>query len=722
MQNFLRRFIPGRLNWKGILVESSLFLAAYIAWLVFRSPASSSFGRAFLGNLAILAPLVTAALLIVWARPALAAPSRRSWFFLALALACWVAGNFVRTYYQAILDSALPAFSLADLFNFLAYPFMFLALIFYPAENRYQPSRFRFLLDALISSGAVATLGWLVMARPAAQVPSDTFWNTLPLVYPVADLVLLMILVNTLLANPRARRTSILWGASLLAFLASDYVYSYQALIQGYQAGGAGSLGWVIGGLLFGLSAAIGATYQGKPPSAEKHTPDAGARLQNILPIVLVLTLIWFVLADWRLRGELSRFGLWMALLLGLGLIVRLGVRAGEVELYRYWQLFSGLAEPTFICDSRGKILLANPALMQALDAKESQALDQPLTDFFGNQDGFGDLLARAARGPVSLEVQLRTSRAPYLLSLSPILTGDRKALIAGVAYDIREQKRQQQAIQDAYQELQAVSRRLEELNSQLEEKVVERTHTLSEAYRQLEEQNKMFQALDQLKSDFVSMVSHELRTPLTSLHGGLELLLARPGRRPEDQAAMMLMKNEVQRLTHFVENILHLSAMEAGRLVVHLEPVDLSLLMQDVSRTLNILPGADRIETCLPPDLPMVLADENFLHSILSQLLDNALKYAPAGPVTVDTVRNRNRLRVRVADCGPGIPREKRNLLFNRFQRLDARDSQSVYGFGLGLYMSRQLLRAHKSDLYYEKSPQGGARFYFDLKVIHES
>lgn len=717
MWKFLNRFMPRRLDWKSTLLESGLLLAAYIIWLVFRSPDSSS--RAFIGNLAILAPLATAALLTAWARPLLAEASRRSWLFLGLALLSWVVGNFIRTYYEVIQAATLPTFSTADIFNFLAYPFMFLALVLYPAENRYLPSRFRFLLDAAISSGVVATLGWLVIARPAAQFEPGGFPTILPLAYPVADLVLLMILVNTMLANPSARRTSILWSASLLAFLFSDYIYSYQALIQAYRAGGAESLGWTIGGLLFGLSVVSEATYQGGRSSQEKRTPDTGARLQNILPIVLVLTLIWFVLADWRLRGELSAFGLWMALILGLGLVVRMGVRAGEVELYKYWQLFSSLAEPAFVCDARGKFLLANPALLRLLDAKPGQALGQSLAELFDGAALADDLLESATRDATSLEVALRSSRTPYLLSLSPVFTGDRKALIAGVAYDIREQKRQQEALQRAYKELQVVSNRLEELNTQLEEKVAERTQTLSEAYRQLEEQNKMFQALDQLKSDFVSMVSHELRTPLTSLHGGLELLLARPGRRPEDQAAMMLMKNEVLRLTHFVENILNLSALEAGRLVVHLEPLDLSLLLQDVCRTLTILPGAGRIESLLPADLPMVLADENFLHSILSQLLDNALKYAPSGAVTVDAVRTKNRLRVRVTDQGPGIPPEKRNLLFKRFQRLDARDSQSVYGYGLGLYMSRHLLRAQKSDLYYEKPPQGGARFYFDLKVI---
>jgi signal transduction histidine kinase len=290
--------------------------------------------------------------------------------------------------------------------------------------------------------------------------------------------------------------------------------------------------------------------------------------------------------------------------------------------------------------------------------------------------------------------------------------------LIAGVAYDLSEQKRQQNAIQKAYEELKTVYKQLAELNTQLEQKVEERTYTLSEANRQLEEQNKMLQALDQLKSDFVSMVSHELRTPLTSLTGGLELLLSRQHRTRSDQTTLFLMKNEIQRLTRFVENILNLSAMEAGRFELHPSAIDLSSLLTQVIAKLNNLPGIERIQVKLERDLPDVIADEPVLQSIFNHLIDNALKYAEQGPVLIEAYRQRNEVRVQVTDSGPGIPKEKRRLLFQRFQRLDAKDSQSVYGYGLGLYLSRRMLQAMSSDLAYETPENEGACFYFYLKA----
>jgi signal transduction histidine kinase len=340
------------------------------------------------------------------------------------------------------------------------------------------------------------------------------------------------------------------------------------------------------------------------------------------------------------------------------------------------------------------------------------------LTSIFDEQTLPHDLFRRAAQKDYSFEVQLRPHRTPYLLTLSPIFSEGRRILLAGAAHDLSDQKHQQQAIQTAYDELHTVYRELEDLNSQLEEKVQERTHTLSEALNQLEEKNKLMQVLDQLKSDFVSMVSHELRTPLTSLHGGLELLLNQKDRSHTDRNTLLLMKNEVQRLTHFVENILNLSAMEAGRIDVSLMPVSLSAVIEDICRKLRAFPGSKRIRVSLPDNLPKVMADETILQSIFNHLLDNAIKYAPDGPITIDTIRIRKKIRVQVTDTGPGIPEGKRSLLFQRFQRLDVKDSQSVYGYGLGLYISQRMLRAMQSELGFEAPLEGGARFYFDLKV----
>jgi PAS domain S-box-containing protein len=714
LEKLLKRLFSWRIRWIGILAEALLFLAIYIIWLIFRSPESSS--RLFIGNLAVLVPLVTSVVLMLMMLPQVSPLSQRTWQFVGCALGCWAIGNGIRIFSEGLRGVPLPNISAADAIYFLGYPFFFYALIIYPFQNRYAPSRFRFILDATISSGVVAALGWLTLVQPFI---SKGLEGMLPVLYPLIDLILIMILINTFLANRNARRTTLIWGIGLLAMFLSDYVYSILAQFGSHRAGGFESIGWVAGGLVF----CIGIVTGSKSPQPEGRTQgisfDLGARIQNILPVTLVLALVWFVIMEWRISGEISVLGLWMSLLLSLVLIVRVGIRTGEAELYKYWQLFSSLAEPTFICDKHGKILLANPALMRALVMQEeNQVVGRSLATIFREKSFSPELLERASHQECSLEIPFSQVQTPYLVSLSPIFSEGRKVLIAGAAHDLSEQKRQKEEVQKAYDELKVVYGQLEELNQKLEQKVEERTGTLQDAYRKLEEQNSMLQELDKLKSDFVSMVSHELRTPLTSLNGGLELLLNRKGRSIPDQEPLSLMKNEVQRLTCFVENILDISAMEAGRLEVQPVPVSLAAIAENVSAQFSSVPGAERIQIDLPEDLPPVIADPGFLNSVINHLVDNALKYAPSEAVTINAVRQGGRLRVQVTDHGPGIPKEKRPLLFKRFQRLDAKDSQVVYGYGLGLYFSQRMLQAMGSKLAFEEPPRGGASFYFLLKV----
>ena len=176
MQKLLRKLLPWRINWQGFLLESVLFLAAYIIWVIFRSPQSPS--RLFIGSLAVLVPGVAAVLLVFQFLPQLPSGTRPAWRFLGLGLACCSLGNLVRSIYEAAAGITVPLFSLADVLGLLAYPLLLLALILYPFENRYAPSRFRFLLDVTISAGVVATLLGLMLGRPGpafAQNPLKFF-------------------------------------------------------------------------------------------------------------------------------------------------------------------------------------------------------------------------------------------------------------------------------------------------------------------------------------------------------------------------------------------------------------------------------------------------------------------------------------------------------------------------------------------------------------------
>jgi signal transduction histidine kinase len=273
-----------------------------------------------------------------------------------------------------------------------------------------------------------------------------------------------------------------------------------------------------------------------------------------------------------------------------------------------------------------------------------------------------------------------------------------------------------------AYQQITAAHQTLETLNEQLEQKVEEKTSSLSEAYKILEQQNQTLQKLDELKSDFVSLVSHELRAPLTNISGGIELVLDGPQIiPPRVRQSLTLVQVEIRRLTHFVETILDLSALDAGRMPLSAAPLAIQDIIEVVQREIKTMPGAARVCWEIPYNLPFVFADEHALVSIFFHLIDNANKYAPDGPITVKAEAGSQQMRIQVIDQGPGIPPEAQSLLFGKFYRPHRGDSQTVYGHGLGLYIVRRLLQAMQGDIQFNNRPEGGTCFTFWLPVIEE-
>ncbi len=713
MRAYLERLNAWPIRQRAALLEAAVYFVLVLLGVLL-VPADYP-GRFILGGMMVAAPAAAGALQVLFSFNSLPKARREAWLYLGLALAGWAVRHFLWIFLGPRGQDDLSLFSLSDLFGLLAYPFAALGLVRLSTGFRHAPARFRFLLDLIVNSGVAVTLGWLLLGRAFPVGPQQV----VPTLYPIADMVLLMVIVNLALAGAVARSTAYVLGLSLIFMTLSDYANSLLSLYQSDPAGTFLSLGWVLAYLLMG-NEVIRERQRVEDLDQGLRSPllDLSTQIQNILPVTLVLALAWYVLADWRLRGELSTFGVAMSLAFVAILIVRLGIRAGEVELQRYWQLFSSLGEPAFICDEQGRILLGNPSFSRLYEEGDDDAAIPNLLSIFVAPALNTDTLTRASRAVVSDEVTLAGEKTPYLLTLSPVAAEGRRRLIAGVAHDLSEQKQQQDALRQAFGELQTVHRQLEDLNTQLEARVEERTHTLQDAYNQLEDQNKKLQELDLLKTDFVSMVSHELRTPLNNLGGGLELMLGRGRASVADQQTMQLMQAEIHRLTRFVENILNLSALDAGRLELRPVPLSMAVAVEEVLRKRSLGQDLERVVTEISPDLPLVWADEAAVQSVLHHLLDNALKYAAEGPVIIRSGLEADGVRIEVLDGGPGIPPEKRHLLFQRFQRLDARDSQSVYGYGLGLYLSRRLMTAMKSDLCYEAPEAGGSCFYFTLKV----
>lgn len=227
---------------------------------------------------------------------------------------------------------------------------------------------------------------------------------------------------------------------------------------------------------------------------------------------------------------------------------------------------------------------------------------------------------------------------------------------------------------------------------------------------------------VEQMKSDFVSTVSHQLRAPLTSIYGFAETLLRRDVLFGEAERETFLgyIASEAQRLTAIVDTLLSIARLEAGDLHVELVPTDLRDVVSEA--VTSVQQGAEfnghRFVLHLPDEPLAASADREKLSQVLTNLLDNAVKFSPnGGTVTVEANRRAGRVEVRVVDEGQGIPEDERERIFSKFHRADS-SPRGPAGAGLGLFIARGLVRAMGGRIWVDSAEGGGSSFAFELPL----
>jgi two-component system, OmpR family, sensor kinase len=216
----------------------------------------------------------------------------------------------------------------------------------------------------------------------------------------------------------------------------------------------------------------------------------------------------------------------------------------------------------------------------------------------------------------------------------------------------------------------------------------------------------------------FVADASHELRTPVAILQGETEVTLSRPNRSPEEyRETLAILRGESQRLAHIIEDLFTLTRADAGQYPLKPREVYLDELAADLlrrTRSLAISKGIT-LTSSIQPELPSQ-ADEDLLRRMLLNLLDNGIKYTPAGgTVHVDCHRDGNTYVLRVSDTGPGIPAKLQPRIFERFFRADKARSRAegdTGGAGLGLSIARWIAEAHEGRLELTRSDASGTTF----------
>jgi len=251
---------------------------------------------------------------------------------------------------------------------------------------------------------------------------------------------------------------------------------------------------------------------------------------------------------------------------------------------------------------------------------------------------------------------------------------------------------------------------------------VRETADKLAEALEAQREANVNLEKIDSTKSEFLSIVSHEFRTALTGIQGFSELIRDGGLEPDEVRAYGGYIFNDADRVNRLIGDMLDLDRMESGRMTMRTADVDINdILMEAIARTTSSAVNVE-FKSDLDPRLPIVAGDRDRLIQVISNLVNNAVKYSPEGGTVTLTSRAEGHFAlVSVTDTGIGIPPEDIGHVFERFRRVRSGIAQSIPGTGLGLTIVKQIVEMHGGKIWVESALGHGSSFHFTVPLTPE-
>lgn len=342
--------------------------------------------------------------------------------------------------------------------------------------------------------------------------------------------------------------------------------------------------------------------------------------------------------------------------------------------------MLTSMVEGVMVLDYRSHVLQINPALERMFGVSRAEARGRPCAELFRHQE-LNDLVMSSLRSRANHEGEIVLPLSNRCLHIEVSVAGgerENEACVVLVFHDMTELRR-----------------------------------------------------LENIRKDFVANVSHELRTPLTSIKGYVEALLDGAKDDPVASAKFLdIILKQSDRLNLIIEDLLELSKIESGRVLLKEEPVDLRPIIDRALATIK--PIADknghRLVPSIDDNLPPVPGDEGRLMQVLTNLLDNAVKYTPAGgTITVNsrlingtgsTGSSEGGIELTVSDTGIGIPEQDRPRVFERFYRVDKARSRELGGTGLGLAIVKHIVEGHGGQVWVEANQPHGSKFVVRLPI----
>ncbi len=258
--------------------------------------------------------------------------------------------------------------------------------------------------------------------------------------------------------------------------------------------------------------------------------------------------------------------------------------------------------------------------------------------------------------------------------------------------------------------------------NQRLQREVEMKNEQLAQNYAELQAAYERLKELDKAKASFFSMVSHDLRHPIAVAKGYLELIRTGKENLSEDTIGyVQVAEQEMRYIAEMVDDVLDLSRMDAGYYHIDQQPLQVTMLLNQVRAAFRAQAAQRHIalEIEQSKDLPLVSADALRLHQVLSNLIENALKFTPErGRITLSAQQSNGDVEVIVRDTGVGIDPGEHEKIFDRFYRIKRGEQVEDKGSGLGLAICREIIRLHGGKIWAESNLGKGAAFHLTLKV----
>jgi PAS domain S-box-containing protein len=644
--------------------------------------------RAQISTAALAAAGVLAAVSCGWRAARSTGRRQQAWWFLALGGAFGLAGNV----YAGLVGEP----EAGDVAYIVALLLGVVGLTLFPAVRPRRQELVRMLLDSVVVGGSV-----LYIALFAVTLEADAATQLALTAYalPVADALLATLAVLVMTRSSAAERVPlVLVGGGFVLYAVADVAFALLSATDGFTFGSPVDLGWVGGYAAIALAAR-------HPAASGRNVPTHSGAGTPVLRTVVTLCL-FFAAAMVRLTQVDETLpsvanALWVVVLVAV--VVRQILVVADNESLRHGlerrvrertsqlrslasereRTLESVADGIYGVDPEGRVTFVNAAAAYTLGASAA--------DLVG-------LDAHATFHVAADESNTHSLQHCYIVG----------ALSDGITVT---------AEQDVYRRFDGKEVPVEVTASPLRDDGVIRGAVV--AFRDVTERREM----ESIKDEFVSVVSHELRTPLTAIRGALGLIDSDALHDSPEQAARMvrIALASSERLSRLVDDILDTERLNAGTTRLELAELPLDALVAMAVDQVSVL--ADEAGVVLRPaaSSEVVRADGERIVQTLTNLLGNAVRFSPPGStVRVTTVPVGNFVEVRVDDEGRGIPPDKLEAIFRRFEQVDASDTRERSGSGLGLAIARSIIDRHGGRMWAVSEGEGrGSSFRFTLRRV---